>query len=121
MKTDVGEFVGLLFLSRDFAHRAHLNTDSYAQHVALREFYDGIVDLADKFSEAWMGRNLKKIGEIPMLQSPKGEALTVLKRHLAVIEETRDFVDAKDTPLNNIIDEIVALYLSTIYKLNFLK
>lgn len=113
-------FVSLLFLSRNTAHAAHLNTDSYARHMALGTFYDELTDLADKFAEAWMGRNLEKIGDLPELPMPKGDILSVLKRHLEVIEKTRDFVPATDTALNNIIDEIVGLYLSTIYKLKFL-
>ena len=50
-------FVGHLFLARDVTHSAHLNTRSYAKHVALNEFYDGIIDLADKFAEAYQGRH----------------------------------------------------------------
>lgn len=121
MKKDVQQFVALLFLSRDFAHKEHLNSKSYAEHVALGGFYDGIVDLADSFVEAWQGRNLELIGEIPTLQSPKGDALAVLRRHLEVLEDARDVFPEKDSALNNIVDEIVALYLSTIYKLKFLK
>ena len=44
------DFVGMLFLARDVTHSVHLNTRSYAKHVALNEFYDAIVDLADKFA-----------------------------------------------------------------------
>lgn len=29
------DFVGLMFLGRDVAHSVHLNTRSYAKHVAL--------------------------------------------------------------------------------------
>jgi len=120
MKADAQQFIGLLFASRDYAHKAHLATESYAQHKALNKFYEGIIDLADSFSEAWMGRNLIKLGEIPNITPPKGEPLTVMKRFLEVVEDTRDFV-GDDSCLNNIIDEIVGLYLSTIYKLKFLK
>ena len=120
MKADIQQFMGLLFASRDYAHKAHLATESYAEHKALNKFYDGIVDLADDLAEAWMGRNGKNIGEIPDIKSPKGEPLSVMKRLLEVVEDTRDFV-GDDSTLNNIIDEIVALYLSTIYKLQFLK
>lgn len=121
MKADAQQFIAILFLSRDIAHKAHLNSDKYSEHVALADFYDGIVDLADKFCEAWMGRNLKQIGDIPRLESPKTEILKSLKTYLDIIEETRDFVRKEDSALNNIIDEIVALYLSTIYKLTFPK
>ena len=121
MKSTPQEFLALLFLSRDVAHTAHLNASSYSEHVALGAFYDEIIDLADKFTEAWMGRNEQKIGDLPSLPNPKGEIRQILKRHLSVVEDIRDFVPQKDTALNNIIDEIVALYLSTNYKLKFLK
>lgn len=121
MKSDIQQFIGLLFLSRDVAHKAHLNSKSYAEHVALGGFYDGIVDLADTLAEAWQGRNLELIGDIPTFESPKGEILPVLQRHLKVLEDSRDFIKKEDSALNNIVDEIVALYLSTIYKLKFLK
>lgn len=121
MKTDAQEFVGMLFMSRDYAHSAHLNTSSFAQHMALNTFYDGIVELADKFAEAYMGRTGKKIGAIATIESPKGAPEIVLRRHMEVIEDTRDFVRKEDTPLHNIIDEIVDLYLSTLYKLDQLK
>ena len=120
MKADIQQFIGLLFASRDYAHKAHLKTDSYAQHKALNEFYDGIVELADDLAETWMGRNLQLIGEIPSINPPKGEPLAVIKRLLDVVQETRDFV-AEDSVLSNIVDEIEQLYSSTLYKLRFLK
>ena len=43
-----------------------------------------------------------------------------MKRLLEVVQDTRDFC-SDDTVLSNIIDEIEALYSSTIYKLKFLK
>lgn len=121
MKSNAQEFIGLLFASRDYAHKSHLNTESYAQHKALDQFYTQIVDLADKFAEAWMGRNQTKIGEIPSINLPKGDPLNVLNRVLETLEDVRDFIPNKDTALSNIIDEIIGLYLSTIYKLKFLK
>ena len=120
MKADIQQFMGLLFASRDYAHKAHLATESYAEHKALNSFYDGIVDLADSLAESWMGRNEKKIGEIPTINVPKGEPLSVMKRLLEVVQDTRDFV-GQDTVLSNIMDEIEQLYLSCIYKLKFLK
>ena len=120
MKADIQQFIGLLFASRDYAHKAHLTTDSYSQHMALGDFYDGIIELADSLAETWMGRNLQKVGEIPTINPPKGEPLTVIKRLLEVVQDTRDFC-SEDTVLSNIIDEIEALYSTTLYKLKFLK
>lgn len=117
---DAQEFMALLFLSRDFAHKAHLNTDKYSEHVALGSFYDEIIDLADSFAETWMGRNLQKIGEIPTFTTKSGDPLTILGKHLDIIKKEREFVK-DDSVLSNIVDEIEALYSSTLYKLKFLK
>lgn len=120
MKSDAQEFMGVLFLARDVAHRAHLNTESYAQHMALGSFYDSIIELADKFAEAWMGRNKKKIGNIPFMKAPDSDILKQMEVMLEIVEESRDFCK-DDSALENIIDEIVGEFLSTIYKLKFLK
>ena len=115
------DFVGLLFLGRDVAHSVHLNTRSYAIHMALQTFYEEIVDLADKFAEAYQGKH-GLIGGIT-LQTAKKTANIVefLQGQMDELEANRHKVVDKDcTAIQNIIDEIVGLYLSTLYKLRFL-
>lgn len=115
------DFVGALFLARDVAHSVHLNTRSFAKHSALNEFYDGIVDLADKFAEAYQGRH-GLIGPITLMSAKKTtNIIEFLEDSMNDIEKMRyEVVEKNDTPLQNIIDEIVGLYLSTLYKLKFL-
>ena len=115
------DFVGTLFLARDVAHSVHLNTRSFAKHMALNEFYDAVVDLADKFAEAYQGRH-GMIGPITLMSAKKtGNILEFLQDSLADIEKMRyEVCDKSDSPLQNIIDEIVGQYLSTLYKLKFL-
>lgn len=115
------DFVGTLFLARDVAHSVHLNTRSYAKHKALRGFYDGVIDLTDKFAEAYQGRH-GLIGPISLMSAKKTtNIIEFLEDSLADIEKMRyEVVEKTDTALQNIIDEIVGLYLSTLYKLKFL-
>lgn len=115
------DFVGTLFLARDVAHSVHLNTRSFAKHSALNEFYDKIVELADKFAEAYQGRH-GLIGPISLMSAKKTTNIVeFLEDSLADIEKMRyEVCDKTDTPLQNIIDEISGLYLSTLYKLKFL-
>lgn len=115
------EFVGHLFLARNVAHSVHLNTRNYAKHVALQGFYDGIIDLADQFAEAYQGRH-GLMGAIPVPAVRKtSNVLEFLQESLAAIEKSRyEVCEKDDSPIQNIIDEIVGLYLSTIYKLRFL-
>jgi len=115
------DFVGTLFLARDAAHSVRLNTRSFAKHSALNSFYDEIVELADKFAEAYQGRH-GLIGPISLMSAKKTTNIVeFLEDSLADIEKMRyEVVEKTDTPLQNIIDEIVGLYLSTLYKLKFL-
>lgn len=115
------DFVGTLFLARDVAHSVHLNTRSYAKHKALRHFYDGIVDTADSFAEAYQGRH-GLIGPITLMSAKKTtNIIEFLESSLADIEAMRYKVaDKEDTALQQLIDNIVELYLSTLYKLKFL-
>lgn len=115
------EFVGMFFLARDVTHSVHLNTRSYAKHVALNEFYDAIVDLADKFAEAYQGK-YGLIGPIALMSAKKtSNVIEFLQDQADEIEKVRyDVVDKECTPLQNIIDEIMGQYYSTLYKLKFL-
>ena len=115
------DFVGELFLARDVAHSVHLNTRSFSKHSALQSFYDEVIDLADKFAEAYQGRH-GLIGPISLMSAKKnGNIIEFLEQSLKDIEDMRyEVVSKTDTAIQNIIDEIVGLYLSTLYKLKFL-
>lgn len=115
------DFVGMLFLARDVTHSVHLNTRSYAKHKALGGFYDKVVDLADDFAEAYQGRH-GLIGPITLMSAKKtSNVVEFLQDQLTEIEANRyKFCDEDDSAIQNIIDEIVSLYLSTLYKLRFL-
>ena len=115
------DFVGMLFLARDVTHSVHLNTRSYAKHKALGGFYDKVVDLADSFAEAYQGRH-GLIGPITLMSAKKtSNVVEFLQDQLAEIEANRyKFCDEDDSAIQNIIDEIISLYLSTLYRLRFL-
>jgi DNA-binding ferritin-like protein len=117
----VADFVGMFFLARDVTHSVHLNTRSYSKHKALQKFYENIIDLADNFAEAYQGRN-GMIGAITLQSSKKTANVTeFLEDQLEDIEKYRyDICDKTDSALQNLIDEIITLYLSTLYRLKFL-
>lgn len=117
---NAAKIVAILFASREAAHREHLNTSSYAQHVALGDFYTKVIDLADSFAETWMGLN-GKIGEIPYEKPASGSIDDVLEHYVSSIEQLRgSFNKVAETCLLNILDEISALYTQTLYKLRIL-
>ena len=115
------DFVGILFLARDVTHSVHLNTRSYSKHKALQKFYESIIDLADGFAEAYQGRH-GLMGPISLQSAKKTtNVIDFLQNQLEEIEADRyKICDETDSAIQNLIDEIRALYLSTLYKLRFL-
>ena len=115
------DFIGTLFLARDVAHSTHLNTRSFSKHSALNTFYDEVIELADKFAEAYQGK-YGLIGPISLMSAKKtNNIVEFLEGQVDELDAMRYKVVDKDcTPLQNIIDEIFGLYYSTLYKLKFL-
>jgi DNA-binding ferritin-like protein len=113
--------MGMLFLARDVTHSVHLNTRSFSKHEALNIFYNRITGAADDFAETYQGR-YGLIGPIS-LQSAKKTAnvLEFLQDSLKEIESVRyEVCDKSDSTLQQLIDNIIEVYLRTIYKLKFL-
>lgn len=50
-------YLGCLFAARDKAHMLHLATKSFAEHKALNELYDALLDHADKMAESYQGKH----------------------------------------------------------------
>lgn len=116
-----GQFVAMVFLARDLAHRAHLKTRSYAEHMALGEFYEGVIPLADSFAEAYQGQ-FNELLDIPLIDNEfEGEIADILEQHVAWIEDNRQKIcPREETSLHNEIDAVVKQYQATLYKLRFL-
>jgi len=107
-----GKFIGLLFQSRDAMHLTHLNTTSYAEHKALNAYYDSILDLTDKFTEAYFGQN--KRCDIIIPESKVLEPSTHLKELRNILSKERENYPSE---LQNIIDEMLGLIDGTLYLL----
>ena len=115
------DFVGILFLARDVTHSVHLNTRSFSKHEALNIFYNRIIGAADDFAEAYQGRH-GLIGPITLRSAKKTtNVIEFLEDSLAEIEGARyNVCDKSDSSLQQLIDNIVEIYLRTLYKLKFL-
>jgi hypothetical protein len=115
------DFIGILFLARDVTHSVHLNTRSFSKHEALNIFYNRIVGAADDFAEAYQGRH-GLIGPITLRSAKKTtNVIEFLEESLSEIEGARyDVCDKSDSSLQQLIDNIIEVYLRTLYKLRFL-
>ena len=112
---DIAKAVGILFLSRTMSHMAHLKTKSYATHIALNDFYDGIIDLADNLIEAAQGQY--GVLDVPFVNASGNvnDPIGMLQGHLKQLETTMSMVD--EDYLMGIFQETQSLYRSTLYKL----
>lgn len=114
------QFIADSFAVRTAIHLAHFSTTSYAEHVALGEFYDGLLDLVDSYAEVYMGLE-GRVTSWPKATVPTSEPLKILKGYLkeCVVDEMAEGHDSE--ALKNILAEIEALTARTIYKLVNLK
>ena len=116
------QLVSKILHSRNQVHIFHLQTKSYAEHIALNEFYDGVLGLFDGLIESYQGKhgiisNYKCEG---FENYKSGEqVVNYLKTLDGDIESLRKSI--KESFLQNQIDTIQELINSTLYKLRFLK
>ena len=116
------QLVSKLLHSRNQVHIFHLQTKSYAEHIALNDYYDGVLGLFDGLIESYQGKhgiilNYKCDG---FDNYKSGEqVINYLKKLDGDIDTLRKSV--KESYLQNQIDTIQELINSTLYKLRFLK
>lgn len=119
VKGKPAELVARVFASRNAAHFAHLLTPSYAQHVALQGFYDGIIGLIDSYAETFMGR-FGKFESFPNVKESALDGLTIVGNLTNFIDKNYEALGLNEE-LKNIIQEISSLCSTTAYKLRELK
>jgi cobalamin biosynthesis protein CobT len=119
---DFCEMVCKILHSRNQAHIFHLQTQSYAEHKALNDYYDGVLGLFDGIVESYQG----KYGIIKTYKTFKIEQYKNCKKTISYFERLLDDIDnlresVEDSYIQNQIDTVQELINSTLYKLKFLK
>ena len=113
----IDKLITRVFKARNAAHAEQWTTKSFAQHEALGEFYEDIIAALDKYVEAHQGTfgQMKKAPE----QVPDTAAL--LRDEMIWLIEHRSEI-AKNVPaLENVLDEMSAVYMKTLYKIENLR
>lgn len=116
----IEELVSRVFTARNLAHLAHWKTQSYSQHMALGDFYDTIVDQLDALVEAYQGQ-FGLIGNVPLKAPAKAEIIAYLTEELEWLNENCEACTEENDSLENLYQNIVATYQTTLYKLKNLK
>jgi hypothetical protein len=116
----MNEYVGTLFQSRNQAHIYHLQTPSYAKHMALNDYYEDVVDLIDSLVEGYQGKyeilkGYKMVGTLKDLESD--DDIVKYFEQIAKYCELKREKLPQDGFLTNVYDDIDSLIRSTLYKL----
>lgn len=110
------EFIAATLGVRAAAHLAHLSTTSYAQHVALGEFYEGLDPLIDTYAEVHMGLT-KRRDTWPRVSLPAADGpVELVSDYLERVREEQG-EDHKSGALENVLAELEELTARTLYKL----
>ena len=123
---DESKFVSLsecvfdLLIFTEQVHVWHLQTGSYAQHMALADLYDGIPDIVDTIAEAMTGLNHK------LTVPTKSFTLKNFNGISEVVSEINGYKDRATmmfkatgdvAGINNSLADLISLFDKTVYKL----
>jgi hypothetical protein len=121
------ELASILLHSRTQAHVYHLRVagkGSYAAHVALQAYYEGIIPLVDGLVEAYQGNHdliyFDTVDEIDNGNTTQN-MIKYFDKLITIVEKLRKDKDLQDSWIQNDIDTVVSLMLSTKYKLQNLE
>lgn len=117
----IEELVGRVFALRNAAHREHWKTRSYAAHMALGAFYEGLPELIDGIVESYQGQNGLIELDGKFVTPTVEEFLPFLKEQAEWLASNRKAIAEGSTDLENQIDSLLAAFHTTLYKLEFLK
>lgn len=112
----IEELFGTLQQSVVASWRKHLRTHKYSKHMALNDFYEEMPDKVDDLIEAWMGVNGKKIKSFDnIIKSKNMGTLAYLKELRKVVKDGYSLMNG-EKELEALLDDIVELIDSTLYK-----
>jgi hypothetical protein len=120
----INELICRVFSVRNMAHLEHWKTGSFAAHEALGSFYEGIIGSLDGIVELHQGLfgkvSHKEDEELEERLEEFEDIIERLKDDVKFINKNRSEISSKVPAIENLVDELISLYGSTIYKLRFL-
>lgn len=112
----IKELVKKVTATRDAAHKGHWKTKSYSEHVALGELYDGTVTKIDAIVEMYQGA-FGLIGDIDDKPIVGKDMIRHLTDEAKWINDNREAISGDWCAIENALDDLAGLYLTTLYKL----
>jgi len=114
----IEKFISRMFKNRNATQVQHWKTNSYSQHQALGDYYEEVIDITDKFVEAYQG-TFGLINDVP--EQGSEDAAKIIRAEIIWLNENRAKIARGIPALENIIDELTGLHMKTLYKLENLR
>ena len=111
------QFISFLFELEMNLHIAHLQSQSYAEHVALGDAYSSVFEFRDGYAELCQKDTILKGYTSPVVREVSG--LVIVKNAIMTTQRYRSTLS--ETNMQNEIDNLLTTLETTMYKLKFLK
>lgn len=111
----IEEYFGTLQQSVLDTWREHLKTSKHNIHVILNDFYEDMPEKVDALIEAWMSHNGKVEDYKNTLEPKDMNPIAYLEQLRTFTKEGRELM--KESELESLVDDILSLIDSTLYKL----
>lgn len=120
------KFFSKLFESREIAHIYHLQSkgdSSHAAHLALQDYYEGVLELIDDLVEVYQGQyEIVEGYENLDLKEVSTDKVQYFISLAEFVKSTRNSaLSEEDVHLQALVDDILILIYKTLYKLRFNK
>jgi len=115
------DFASMLLFARNQIHILHLQSLSYAQHVALNEAYDLILDSFDQFVETIQGKEGTILKGYKSYSYVDTEPIAYIQTVINAINTYRKSLSTNYDEIDNMLQETVSGLEKIVYKLKFLK
>ena len=113
----IEELIDKTFHIRDASHIAHWKTKSYSEHMALGDYYEDIIEKTDEIIEAYQGT----FGIIGKVEEQDADIAKSINDMVIWLNENRSEIARNVPSIENIVDELTALNMRTLYKLENLR
>lgn len=111
------ELVTRVFEMRNKAQVRHWQTQSFSEHKALGTYYEGVIDKLDEIVESYQGG----FGLIKDLPYDVKDAKKEIEAEMLWLAKNREAIAQNVPAIENLIDDLSALHMRTLYKLDNLR
>lgn len=112
----IEELAARVFCVRNESHKAHWATKYYAAHMALGDFYDGVIDKIDAVVEAYQGIN-GLIGNLEEYEDYDSDIVRHIRQTADWINENKDDIAKNNGTVINLIEDLLSVFYTALYKL----